>query len=138
MHNSTQELLDLRDSHGAGFQYGPFPHDLVATWKSGFPTGDAAAALASLLAATGWAQMGACRGRAGIAAEACAAGFGGGEGGGGGRRGGGGGGGGGLRRRWQSGWTLRRSLMSAKTAGRFSSPQASRLDFFALLALFVS
>jgi hypothetical protein len=80
MHNSTQELLDLRDSHGAGFQYGPFPHDLVATWKSGFPTGDAAAALASLLAATGWAQMGACRGRAGIAAEACAAGFGGGEG----------------------------------------------------------
>lgn len=73
MHHSTQELLDLRDAGLLPAGYGPFTRDLVATWKSGFPTADAPEEVEALLSASSWSEGVACTGRAASAARLVAA-----------------------------------------------------------------
>jgi hypothetical protein len=69
LHQSTQELLDLREQGAAA--YAPFPPDLVATWRSGFPAATDRPALAALLSAAGWPQLEEVTSRARIAAQLC-------------------------------------------------------------------
>ena len=72
LHQTTQELLDLREQEAAA--YAPFPPDLVATWRSGFPPATDRPALAALLSAAGWPQLGEANSRARIAAQLCSSG----------------------------------------------------------------
>lgn len=74
-HNITGELLQrIEDDPGGAIPaYAPFPADLVATWRSGFPLARDRAALAAELAAAGGWRLREATSRARIAAAACAA-----------------------------------------------------------------
>jgi len=69
VHNSTQEIIDLVATSPAPAAYAPFPPDLVATWRAGFPLACERSALAARLAAAGWPRLPVCTSRARIAAE---------------------------------------------------------------------
>jgi hypothetical protein len=79
-HNSTQEIVDIAAAaaargDAAAAAYAPFPAALVQTWRSGWPSADAASELAPRLAAAGWPMLSVVTGRARIGAEICGPGW---------------------------------------------------------------
>lgn len=66
LHQTTSELLALIERGAAA--YAPFPPQLVATWRSGFPPASDRGALSTLLKSAGWPQLLEATSRARIAA----------------------------------------------------------------------
>ncbi|KAL4856793.1 General transcription factor IIH subunit 2 [Chlorella vulgaris] len=73
LHQTTDELLTLtQQGPDAAPAYAPFPPELVATWKSSFPSAANRAELAARLSTAGWPHLQQATSRAGIAAQIAA------------------------------------------------------------------